>query len=79
MRNTIKVGDRVNVTFNVTESWESEAGLINGRVFELRSDKQSIGVAADYLSKKMPYHRWLGTGHYSTIGYKIELTPNEKA
>tara|TARA_R110000744_G_scaffold99629_1_gene192225 strand:- start:85 stop:312 length:228 start_codon:yes stop_codon:yes gene_type:complete len=73
MKNVIKIGSLVNVDFIVTKSWESEAGVVNCRVFDVDEEKQTIGVIVDSESKKKPYNRLLQTGHYSTLGYAIEL------
>lgn len=64
----IKKGDRVNVTLNISESWESKAGMHNGIVdrVELKDSKiVLITVYSDVKTKNIDYHRRLHSGSYA--------------
>jgi len=59
----LKVGDRVNVVFNVTKEWESEAGVSNAVVKKIHKD--SVEVECDSLSIDFAFKRRLTSGRYS--------------
>lgn len=74
MKNQLKIGDRVNVKFIITESWQSNAGMCNGIIKGIRdfNSFKSYWIEDDRESFKMPYHRELSGGHYSSCVYLIE-------
>ena len=72
----IKTGSRVDVNFIITESWESKATLLKGKVLSIKTSHGSsyllIGTGRE--SSHEEFTQELPSGYYSTLSHEITLT-----
>lgn len=69
MKNNLKIGDRVNVTSIVTETWQTEKFMNNVKVTRIHANGD-FTVTADDKSNCSPFH-W--GGRINNESRKIEL------
>ena len=66
----IKLGDRVNVTEVITETWQSEKSLLNGYVFKIKVYKKHTYITV--FADKNTVNDGLNGGVYILGAYAIE-------
>lgn len=70
----LKVGDRVDVSLKIKNSYDSKRGFSNGVIVEIRnlSDyTKCYYVMVDEQSTTIPYHNVQSSGHFIDSGWNI--------